>query len=254
MIPAMETALATSGPLTFARFALPPNQLGYCGPSASALGDYLHRGTVDGEIAQLAQAFEGAWPYLCLIAQHAGIADPLDARVVEAYWLGGPLAARVDVAAFGNAMRARFASRAGWTGLADVLSDDGGTPTHAYHVFCVYPWLGLLRAGAGDPALHVLDRCRIRAGTVVDVIGPTLAVATRPLQFERGLLRLGHEQVETVTAIPGLATLDPGDRVALHWDWACAKLNRRQSTDLGRSQTAALRLANRSTSLDRLTE
>ena len=37
------------------------------------------------------RGFEGAYPYLELIASENGIADPLDARVVEAYWLGNDL-------------------------------------------------------------------------------------------------------------------------------------------------------------------
>jgi hypothetical protein len=80
---------AVPGPLLFARYAYPPNSLGYCGPrdSASLLG-YGSERVVDGGLRQLARGFEGAYPYLELIACATGVPDPLDHRVVEAYWLG----------------------------------------------------------------------------------------------------------------------------------------------------------------------
>ena len=48
------------------------------------------------EIARRARQFDGAWAYLESIARAAGIADPLDERVVEAYWIGNDLLDRVD--------------------------------------------------------------------------------------------------------------------------------------------------------------
>ena len=47
----------------------------------------------------LAQGFEGAWPYLELISRANGIPDPLDASVVDAYWLGSNLLDAVSPAA-----------------------------------------------------------------------------------------------------------------------------------------------------------
>lgn len=79
----------TPGPVLFARYAYPPNSLGYCGPSdPSALLQAASDGTDLVELGHLAARFEGAWPYLQLIAACNGIANPLDRRVVEAYWVG----------------------------------------------------------------------------------------------------------------------------------------------------------------------
>lgn len=84
------------GPVLFARFAYPPNSLGYCGPDDSAaVRDYAVTGTADRGLAELAGMFSGALPYLQLIAAASHIADPLDERVVHAYWLGGPQLERV---------------------------------------------------------------------------------------------------------------------------------------------------------------
>ena len=49
----------------------------------------------------LARQFAGAWPYLEFIAGVSGIKDPLDRRVVEAYWLGNDLLERIDMKTFG---------------------------------------------------------------------------------------------------------------------------------------------------------
>jgi len=87
----------TGGPLMFVRYAYPPNALGYCGPADfAAFREYAVAGVVDRGLVQLAQAFAGAWPYLELIATGCGIGDPLDRRVVEAYWVGNDLQATVE--------------------------------------------------------------------------------------------------------------------------------------------------------------
>ena len=90
-----------SGPVLFPRYAYGPNRFGYCGPDDA--DELLEAGAAgqDRVLRALAQRFEGAYPYLALIARSAGIADPLDRRVVEAYWLGSDLLRAVAVSAFG---------------------------------------------------------------------------------------------------------------------------------------------------------
>src|ERR1700747_2130885 len=73
----------------FARYAYAPNALGYCGPP---LGLTLRDGTVD-DVRNAATRFSGAWPYLRVLSTLTGIADPLDHRLVESYWLGGGVGA-----------------------------------------------------------------------------------------------------------------------------------------------------------------
>ena len=72
---------------SFARYAFPPNELGYCGSGKAAGID---------ELAAHADEFDGAWPYLQAIADAAGVSDPLDEDVVRSYWVGGPLLDKVD--------------------------------------------------------------------------------------------------------------------------------------------------------------
>lgn len=235
-----------SGAAQFARFALPPNAYGYCGPAdLDLVAELVAAGesAVD-EMRAVAQQFEGAWPYLQFIADSAG-ADPLAADVVEAYWIGNNLLRDVDTLAWGNSVEDRFRPRAGsrWRVLSDGIV--GGVPNHAFHVFCVYPWVGLLREGYSDHALEVIDQCRIRWGTVVDTIGSEVLVRSSPLTWDGRTIGQGPERVETVRMpAAGDKTPSTGDVVALHWDYVCQVLSPRQHSDLVRYHDRHLAIAN----------
>lgn len=223
----------SSGPLRFARYAYPPNELGYCGPGdpEEFLGLAATNGT--GGLVALARRFEGAWPYLELIAAANGIADPLDERVVDAYWVGNALLGGVSASMLLSSVRERFGHRAGRD--LEALSAAvplGAMAHHSFHVFGVYPWLGLLRGaahGAAGAAMTVLDRCRIRWGTVLSVDAELLTVTSRDLAFDGHRLQPGAARVEVVRrGRGGMDMLDdvvPGDVVSMHWDWACERLD-----------------------------
>jgi hypothetical protein len=235
-----------SGATQFARFALPPNAYGYCGPAdLDLVADLVATGeSAADEMRAVAQQFEGAWPYLQFLSDSVG-SDPLAAEVVEAYWIGNSLLADVDTLAWGNSVEERFRPRAGarWRVLADGIA--GGVPNHAFHVFSVYPWVGLLRAGFTDHALEVIDQCRIRWGTVVETIGSEVFVLSAPLTWDGRSLRHGSERIETVR-MPAANAEKPlkGDAVALHWDYMCQVLSQRQLEYLSRYHDRHLAIAN----------
>ncbi len=218
------------GPVLFARYAYPPNALGYCGPGdpAALFGMAAEGADLEG-LSQKAAQFEGAWPYLELIAGCNGIGEPLDPRVVEAYWTGNELVTRVPTSALIASLDDRFARRAGALLVPVTEAAPRGVPQHNFHVFAVYPWLGLLRAGMDGPPLEVLDRCRIRWGTVQTISGDLVTVRSRPLCFDGSHLMLGAEQTECVrSSVDGMTVttdLQPGDVVSLHWDWVCDRLS-----------------------------
>src|SRR4029453_13228989 len=142
-----------------------------------------------------------------LIAHGSGLDDPLDRRVVEAYWVGSPRLDQIGVRAIGNSMEDRF--RWGSGPRVGSLTEGvlaGGVPPHSFAVFCIYPWVGLL----GDDrraaqALTVLDRCRIRWGRVLGVAGDHVSVECRPLTWDGRQLSYGPAEVETVgRAIAGV--------------------------------------------------
>ena len=224
-------AAAVPGPVLFARYAYPPNSLGYCGPGdPSALLGAAAEGTDVAGLGQLAARFDGAWPYLQLLAACSGIEDPLDWRVVEAYWVGNDLLARVPPTTLAHSLGDRFEQRAGrrFEPLVSAVPA-GGIPQHSFHVFAVYPWLGLLRAGMDGPPMEVLDRCRIRWGRIEAVAGDLVAVTSRALTFDGSRLVLGPDRVEqarrSLDGVGFSGDLHPGDMVSLHWDWVCDRLS-----------------------------
>lgn len=237
---------ATPGPLLFARYAAPPNRHGYCGPDDA---DGFFASGVAGDDAHLresARDFDGALPFLRLIADAGTATDPLDPAVVEAYWLGGPLLEEVAPSAaadgFGTASGPLFAT------LEQALRA-GARPHHSFVVFCVYPWVAMLGDVRRAPqAMRVLDGCRIRWGRVLAVTGDRLSVESQPLTWDGRRLDYGPPAVESVRrAIDGRGLTSPlavGDPVALHWDWVCDRISAEQQAELVRYSARHLDLAN----------
>lgn len=244
----------TAGPVLFARYAYPPNALGYCGPGQPAelraqMAFVDATGGDDRGLRRLAAGFEGAWPYLQLIASANGRSDPLADDVVAAYWVGNRLLEAVTPDLLYRSMDDRFRARAGssWTRLSDVVSPDA-VPHHNFHVFAVYPWVGLLRGGRlVDEPLRVLDRCRVRCGRVVAVGEHDARVRYRPLTYDGHWLGLGDVTEETVShhgSGPGHSGISPGDWVSLHWDWVCDRLDDGAARAVQTMTERMLRVAN----------
>jgi hypothetical protein len=239
-----------AGPLLFARYAYPPNSLGLCGADTPrTLLEYGAARASDGGLAELARTFDGAWPYLRLIADANGIADPLDARVVEAYWVGNALLDRVGPGELARHVDERFRGRIGRAGehIVDVVAA-GGTPHHCFHVFAVYPWLGLLRTGVVSEPLHVLDQCRTAPALVQSCNGERAEVLARPLLWDGGALLLGRPEPRTVRWSDGglsfLAVPSPGEWVSLHWDFVCDRLSPGAARSLARANRQAIAAVN----------
>jgi hypothetical protein len=232
-----------AGYTLFARYAFPPNELGYCGPADS---DVLLRGDNPAGVAAHAKQFDGAWPYLRAIADAAGTPDALDADVVRSYWVGGPHLNNVDPAALLERLRRAFRGQA--TGLLSELAQpQGSLAHHSFHVFVVYPWVRFLDR---DPAtaLKVLHNCQIRWGTVESVEDEHAVIATRPLTFGGGILALGEPGSERVRwskdGVSLIAPPAPGDVVSAHWDWACGVLADDECAALAEATQTTLDLVN----------
>ncbi len=232
------------GLLRFARYAFPPNERGLCGPDrAPELAEAIRLGIDDPDVRTIAEGFSGAWPYLVLLGSSLSRGDALDGAVVDAYWLGEPSGTRVGLATLGDSLRERFGGRSGWSGLRDSV-ELGGWPTHSYHVFMVYPWIGLIRSGLVDPGLEVIDRCRIRWGRVVEITGGTALVSSEQLVWNGHSIEVGPERVEAVSVLRNDGEIAVGGLVSLHWDWVCEPITTREQEWLRSSQAHHLRLAN----------
>jgi hypothetical protein len=237
---------AARGAEMFARYAYAPNALGYCGPP---LGATLRDGSVD-QVRAAAAKFSGAWPYLRVLSALTGIADPLDYRLVESYWLGGGVGAGIDRQDFFDGLLAIIGPQAGryWSHLtADLACEAAGN--HCFHVFGVYPWtrfLGLKSGGIGEHPLGVLDNCRIAWGTVVSRAGDGVEVmCSRLVRDGQGLalsepsVRLLDVWADGYSAVPDVAV---GDEVAVHWGRLCGRLDPQQVGALADSTDRQLRV------------
>jgi hypothetical protein len=233
-------ARAVPGAVLFARYAFGPNRLGYCGPDDPVgLLERAAEGTDLPGLRSLAQGFEGAWPYLALIAESNGLADPLDRSVVEAYWLGNALLDAVGVKALHGNLSDRFRPRLradAWRWL-ESKAPDGAKPVHAFHVLDVFPRVGLMRSGDLGRVLEVLESCRIRWGRVEEVLpDERVRVAVVPLELRDGKLAIGDPRPTEVQAWRAgtgfLGEVQVGDLVSVHWDWLCDRLTSRQAGEL----------------------
>ena len=239
------------GPIRFARYAFGPNRLGYCGPDEA--GELFQQATIGRELPrlrELAAQFEGAYPYLCLIARSNCIADPLDAAVVEAYWLGGGILANVRARDFGDSLDARFRARLrgdGWRWLGSK-PEAGAVPNHAFHVLDVFPRLGFMRTGEMDRVVEVMDSCRIRWGRVLERDADSLVVSVVPLEMAAGRLQLASPRIERVRGwVDGTGFVEDvarGDAISIHWDWACERLDAPRLAALRTATERELSLAN----------
>lgn len=237
--------MSTQGAVRFARYAYPPNALGYCGPQGAEamLVEGAEAGLLEGavhEIARRARLFEGAWVYLEVLAEALGLTDPLAEEVVEAYWVGGDALASVDPTVLTARLERVFATQRGgtWQGAADRA-----LAHHGFQVFEVYPWAEMLLRGLPPgPAVNVLDRCRIRSGVVTGVDGEHVEVSSSLLAWDGVQLRPGDPVVERARwSLDGLSLIErpvPGDLVSLHWDWVCEVITPRQADTLRRLEQA----------------
>lgn len=233
----------TRGAEMFARYAYAPNALGYCGPP---LGATLRDGSVD-EVRAAATRFSGAWPYLRVLSELTGIADPLDHRLVESYWLGGGVGAGLDPKHFFDALLAIIGPQAGryWSHLTADLTREAAA-NHGFHVFGVYPWTRFLGRGMDEHPLRVLDNCRITWGIVVSRSGNDVELVCRRLVWDGRALTLSAPSARLLdvwadgySAVPDVAV---GDEIAVHWGRLCGRLEPGQVRALADSTDRQLRV------------
>ncbi|MBS4727580.1 hypothetical protein MSM1_04185 [Mycobacterium sp. SM1] len=230
----------------FARYAYAPNALGYCGPP---LGATLRDGSVQ-DVRSAAARFSGAWPYLQVLSRMTGIADPLDYRLVESYWLGGGVGASLDRRAFTAELLAIIGPQAGhyWAHLTPELACEAAA-NHCFHVFGVYPWTRLLGRGIDEHPLNVLDNCRITWGKVLSVDATTVTVHSRRLSWNGSELGLTAPIARDIGIggddDSGLPRLAPRQHVAIHWGRICDVLTPQQVDKLAQSTHRQIRVTNR---------
>jgi len=243
--------MSLRGALRFGRYAFGPNRFGYCGPpDYKALLEYVALGEADQGLVELARHFDGAYPYLKLIAHANGTDDAFDERVVEAYWVGNDWLRSVGPAQMHEHVGQRFGPRMAkrdleWLGATLDLE----RPHHNFHVFQIYRRAGLHGGPGSTVALSAMDSCRTSWGTVRSIEANELVVERHPLVTEAGRLALGPPALKRVLRqLDNLGFVDgakPGDTVSVHWDWACEVLSPGALSRLERVTARCIGLANK---------
>jgi hypothetical protein len=241
------------GALRFGRYAFGPNRFGYCGPpDYKALLEYVSLGEADQGLVELTRRFDGAYPYLKLIAHANGTDDAFDERAVEAYWVGNDWLRSVGQAEMRGHIDERFGPRVAkrdleWLGKTLDLE----RPHHNFHVFQIYRRAGLHGDPGATVALSAMDSCRISWGTVRSIEGDQLVVERQPLILDAGKLALGQPVVVSVARqLDGLGFVEDakvGDTVSVHWDWACEVLAPATLSRLENVTARCMQLANKTT-------
>lgn len=231
--------MSVNGSLLFAKYAFSPNKLRYCGPDDNrAIFDYCVAQQSDGGLVQLLEKFEGAYPYLKLIAKSNKIEDLFSEKVVEAYWIGNDLLDFVKDSDFYNSLKERFGKKIPSKSVKWLFTKPpvGAKPHHAFHVLDVYTKTGMMRSGVKTNVLETINNCLIIPGRVVKIDEKNLVVKYQPVVMKKGKLTFGdfvEKQIQwrydkkTFINMPKI-----GDRVSFHWNWVCDILDERQSHNL----------------------
>jgi len=210
---------------------------------------YLEENASDAGLTGMLKQFATLYPYLQHIAQANRIADPFDARVVEAYWIGNDLLEKVSRQSFFTHLRdtLRLKDRLGNAEFDRLTKKirQGAVPHHSFHVLDIW-----LRTGHAERehTLESMDACRVSWGTVQGVDGPKITVLTEPAVLAHGKLALGAAMPQTVTRAlesqADLEQLQPGDLITMHWRVLCEVITPQQAAALRRYTLRHLQLAN----------
>lgn len=244
------------GLLLFGKYAFPPNILQYCGPKDNKtflelLKDYPKKkigkkNKLAEEFKHLSLQFDGAIPYLKLIASANGIKDFFDSKVVEAYWLGNNLLRNVSINNLYRHVEERFNKRMGgkdWHLIKKMGIINKAKPFHNFHVFNIYSHIGLMRSGDCGNILKTMDNCRINWGKVKEISNGNTIIEYSPLKFDDfGNLKLGKITVKKFYLLDN--SIKKNDEVSLHWDFICDKLTLQQKRNLAYWTNYHLKLFN----------
>lgn len=238
------------GILRCSRYAFGPNRLHYCGPDKNKeIRDYINDDASDGGLVGLLTQFETMYPYLRHIAAANHIKDPLDERVVEAYWLGNELLERIPKQDFfvhlldGLGLKKKLGTR-----NFDTVSGkigQGAVPHHSFHVLDIWKRTGHVER---EHTLESMDECRISWGTVTAISGPVVNVSTEPLLYMNRKLVLGapapRRLVRRLESEYDIEQVAIGDRVSIHWGIICEIISPKQVSALKRYTLRHIALAN----------
>lgn len=247
-MPSVKTDnLVNRGLLLCSRYALPPNWLQYCGgDNPQEILAYNQEQMADLGLVKLLKEFQTMYPYLQMIAAANQIPNPLDYRVVEAYWLGNELLKNITKNSLYNfliddlLLKKKIKSKH-WQGLNDKIISNP-LPHHSWHVFNVFTRTGHL---ALEHTVETMDNCKISWGKVLTVKTDKLIIETKSLVMTSHKLNCGPMIIKNISYQPTKTKIiQIGDLVSFHWNCYCDTITKQQALNLDYFTKQNLALAN----------
>ena len=253
------------------RYAFGPNKLHLCGPDANKeVLSYITEQNPDKGLVLLLKQFKTMYPYLQKIAEANKILDPLDDKVVEAYWLGNEFLEKMDNKQFyKHLIDTRMDKKISLNEFKILKGKLGASPPHPtkicassaefkqsllgvgarmHHTFHVYNIWKQKKDFMDLKTHNDADHCRVSWGNIIKVDGPVLTVKTKSLiymepvgfvfgpEYQKIINRKLHDDFMEEVKI--------GDIISFHWDQPCEILTDSQVKYLEKYTRMSVELAN----------
>lgn len=200
-----------------ARFALPPNSLGYCGKNSAP--EKFKCCVIDGACDGVGEEFKHfivLYPYIQTLAKITGL-PKFSQKVIESYWLGNDLLYKVKPQDYLTLLH-YFEKQGVPSWLVEELKNTPPKkfiPTHLFQVLHV----GVGRASGSVPYnLETINNCMIRWGEVTRITSNSATVNLNSLK-KSGRQFLMTKITQTLPYISGFVPgLKKGDVVGVHWE------------------------------------
>jgi len=212
-----------------------PCQLGLCGPGDKKKRNIINRylkgeERLESKIRSVLKEFKGAYPYYQLIARSNNVSDPLDYKVVEAYWIGNKLLKKVTVADYKRMIIRNFLPFGKITREKISKFPSRAIASHSFHVL----FLGSV-TGRAKLEGNLLDVCRVGWGRITEIINKKekrLIVNYQPLIVGRKTILSKAIKKEIKWNKLILPEVVKGDWVSIHWNTGIQILKNREVANL----------------------
>jgi hypothetical protein len=213
-----------------ARFALPPNSLGYCGKNTAP--ERLKDCVINGECKDISEElskFIVLNPYLETLAKILKT-DKFSYSLIEAYCLGNDELRKIKQEDYQILLEA-FVKQGVPSWLVEELKNDIPKKFIPFHLFQVLH-VGVGRASGSVPFnMETINNCMVRWGVVTKVDSWQLTVDLNSL-IKNKLYKLTTIQEKFDYRKDFLPGIKMGDIVAVHWKQVVKILNKKEVENL----------------------
>jgi len=236
--------MSKSGIRLAIRYGYVPCQLGLCGPGTKTTKQIITRylkgdDSLEKKVRKILEDFKGAFSYFKLIAASNGIADPLELKVVEAYWTGNSLLSKVSSDKFSKMMEKEFLPLGKMSEIKIKKLPKNAIPFHTLHVLFIGSVTGKFEATKKG-----LDICRPSWGKVEKIFKNKITVIRQPIKFGNKLAL--DKPARTVVSWNKyiLPKIEINDWISIHWNTAIEALSPEKIKNISKYTQKTLEIIN----------